>query len=204
MTTSEDIHAKRERSKYAFRFLDEETGEYWTGKLQDRDGSGSPTAKFFNHLGVEYRDERASDSAWVSYEALRQIKPHLNLPELVRMRYEVVYHEVGKETFQPKDKAMVEALFARACGYNSHASIFIRQLLHRQDWSDFLYVIVRDKGGTKGMEFTETLNAPLVSSRKTKSKIIAVRSDADLLVAKMNLGVDFKCAYELRSATLLQ
>ena len=185
------------KSKSAFQFKDPETGLFWTGNLKPGRGT------MFNEAGVEVRDERSANAMWRQYEAMKILntKPEVHLPDLVRVEYTLSYTTVNTETFVNDDRFMIEALFARASPHSAMLR-FARQIVSRNDWQDYPYVVETNQGGEKKRldDLTESLSNPLVSSRKTSHRLIAVRSETDMLYCKLQLGDQYKCAWEVATA----
>lgn len=180
----------------AFQFVDPATGLFWTGNLKPARGT------MFDEKGVEFREERSANATWRQYEAMRRLDPHgVDLPELERIEYRVVMDVVKREAFKQDDRFMAEVLFARLFPHGQIVK-FVRQIMHRNDWQDFPYMVETVTGGPKKRldDLIEALNEPLISSRKSSHRLIAVRSETEILFCKMQLGDQYKCGWEVATA----
>lgn len=183
----------------AYKFRDRETGLYWTGNLKPGRGT------MFSEVGTEVRDLNSATSLWRQYEAMRRMSQKIELPAVERVMFEVGYTELEASTEIGEDRWMIPLLFARATSPHSHSIKFARQVVERHDWKDYPYMIETRKGGRRSRldDLVAMLDRPLVSSRQTSHRFIAVRSDKDVLVAKLQMSDSFDCAYEMATARRL-
>ena len=86
-------------------------------------------------------------------------------------------------------------------GKNHNLTGFVRLLSERKDFMDFNYIIER-KPNTASFE-VEGLSSPVISSRKTNKRYVALRTEADLLYLKMALGEAYNSAYDIQTAETL-
>lgn len=185
------------RTKTSYQFRDPATGLFWTGNLKPARGT------MFNEEGTEVRSEASANSLWRQYEAMRRLTPNpkFYLPDLERVEYHVRYETTKVENYRKDDRYLIPVLFQRVSPH-SGAVRFARQLVDRVDWQDFPYMVETVEGGQKSRldDLIEALNNPVVSSRKTSHRLIAVRSETEMLFCKMQLGSQYKCAWELATA----
>lgn len=185
------------RTKTAYQFRDPATGLFWTGNLKPGRGT------MFNDSGVEVRGENSANALWRQYEAMRRLNTNeaVLLPELERVEYLVRFDQTNVERFNADDRFMIASLYQRLMPHSAVLR-FARQIVDRADWQDFPYMVESSQGGPKKRLDTliEALNDPLVSSRKTGHRLIAVRSEQELLFCKLQLGDQYKCAWEVATA----
>lgn len=183
------------RTKTAYQFRDPATGLFWTGNLKPGRGT------MFNDEGTEVRSESSASALWRQYEAMRRLNTAAELPVLERVEYLLRFDMTNVSQFSVDDRYMIPALFQRI---SPHSAVlrFSRQIVDRVDWQDFPYVVETVQGGQKKRldDLIAALNDPLVSSRKTSHRLIAVRSEQELLFCKIQLGAQYKCAWELATA----
>lgn len=184
------------KTRTAYQFQDPATGLFWTGNLKPARGT------MFDDKGVEVREERSANALWRQYEAMRRIDPAgKELPLLERVEYHVTMDVTARESFKQDDRFMAEILFSRLIPHGQVVK-FVRQIMHRSDWQDFPFMVETVSGGPKARlhDLIEALNDPLVSSRKSSHRLIAVRSEAEMLFCKIQLGDQYRHAWEVATA----
>lgn len=181
-------------SHFTYRFVNELTGQFWTGIL--RKG-----ATMFSETGVEYRTAKAAAEAFLNYEVTRVGQPARSLPVLKKITYRVSIEEVAREDFSAVEADMRLARFANLYGKETRLCGFVRHLHADGEIMDFAHIVQRNPKAS--VDISGLTNAK-ISSRKSGKKFIAVRTDADLLYLKMQLGDDFANAYDLSTAVASQ
>jgi hypothetical protein len=177
-----------------FKFIDEATNLFWTGKLK----AGGSDA-LFGERGMEFRSRTAAEEAFCNYEVTRLGMPDLNLPEVKMLVFKVELIELDRRSFDLAPSAVRLTRFAMTHGKQDRLVGFVRALSERGagDFMDFRYIVARSPAAT--FDLAALTNAVL-SSRKSGKKLIAIRSDADLLYLRMSLGEGFVTAYDLDTA----
>lgn len=175
---------------FTYKFVDELTGDFWTGVL--RKG-----ATMFSETGVEYRTAKAATEAFLNYEVTRLGQPARELPVIRKIVYRVSIEEVGREDFEACEADMRLARFANIYGKETRLCGFVRHLHADGEIMDYAHIVQRNP---KIHVDVGALTQAKISSRKSGKKFIAVRSDADLLYLKMLLGDDFANSYDLSTA----
>jgi len=167
--------------------VDEATGQFWTGVL--RKG-----ATMFSETGVEYRTAKAATEAFLNYEVTRVGQPARALPVVKKVIYRVSIEEVAREEFEACEADLRLARFANIYGKETRLCGFVRHMHADGVIMDFAHIVQRNP---KASVDISALTLAKISSRKSGKKFIAVRSDADLLYLKMQLGDDFANSYDL-------
>jgi hypothetical protein len=176
---------------YVYKFIDEQTGLFWTGILRK---SGT----LFNETGVDFRKESNAAEAFLNYEVTRGREPERALPVLKKVTYRVTIEEVDRELFNASEADIRLTRFNIAYGKDARLCSFVRQLHADGVLMDYAHIVQRNP---KSAIDLSALPEAKISSRKSGRKFVAVRSDADLLYLKMQLGDDFANAYDLATAS---
>ena len=181
-----------------YKFLDEATGLFWTGAFDTEFRRGS-----FSEKGLELRSQKVAENVFRTYE-FRRVRlaadgPDENfLPILKIVTYRVIIEEIERVNFVPNEAEMRVTCIAAL--YGGHLDKFVRQLFERKDFMEFTYIIQR---ATKSEVDVSALDNPVISSRKTERKFIAVRSTKDLLFLRMSLGDGCLEVYDLSNGARL-
>ena len=181
-----------------YKFQDEQTGLFWNGNLK-------PNGVFFNDTGIEYRSLKVAEEAFRAYEFMRLSvaatwgeQPFAVPPVLVMVIYQVELIETDRCSFHAEPKDMRLTAFGSEFGKSHHLTAFVRLLAESKEFMNFQFIVERKVNTAQFV--TEGLDRPVVSSRKTSKRFIALRTDADLLYLKMALGEAFQVAYDIQTA----
>jgi len=187
-------------SNFVFKFIDEATGLFWNGKLKQH------VEICFGEHAIEYRNRKAALAAFRNYEVIRLWTPALGLPVVKMQVLRVDFIEVEREEFNSSPDDLRLTRFALLHGKQDHLTGFVRALSERSDFMEFQYIVGRlttwspfDNRRKIIRTDLSPLTSPVLSSRKTGRKYVAVRTDADLLYLRMSLGEQFGLVYDLNT-----
>ncbi len=171
-----------------YKFVDDETGLFWSGS---RMGG-------FSTEGATYHSLEKANKAWEIYEVFRQSKPVGQiLPELTRITYQVSLTEKDRQKFVADGPSIRVTRMNEL--YGDGVGRFVRNLSESPDFMEFSHILARmPKGNDVRIDLSAT-PAAVLSSRRTKRRFIAVRSQTDLIYLRMMLGEDLLRIYDLAS-----
>lgn len=168
-----------------YKLLHEETGLYWAGHF-------STEKNIFNDTGIHFSNKNTAINQSQLYEAKRQISPQLNLPPIIIAFFQVSYTEIERKGFSASEEDMIIAKFSLQYGKDSPMAIFARNLRKQQILREYKYLIVYIKNSP---DFS-AIDGGIISKC---GRLFAVKTDADLLYARMLLDANYRVTYSMSS-----